>query len=61
MGMSSVQGCGEEPYDPGMDQLVVLLKATVDGTPALGADTVQIELSADGTLRLLGDWRYVET
>lgn len=55
-----MQGCGEEAYDPGADQVVVLLKVTIDGTPALGADTVEIDLSDDGNLRLLGDWRYVE-
>jgi hypothetical protein len=39
---------GEEPYDPEMDQLVILLAARIDGQPAVGADIVQVVRGLDG-------------
>ncbi len=45
-------GTGEEAYDPGGDQAVLLLAVKVDGKPSIGADLVDCQLREDGTVRL---------
>lgn len=48
------EGSDEAAYEPARDELVLLLKTTVDGIPLCGADMVAIDLSDDGGLKLTG-------
>lgn len=54
------QGSDEAAYEPARDEMVLLLKTTVDGIPLCGADTAAIDLSDDGGLKLTGVWEGSE-